>query len=329
MNKTLSRSFLAIGCIVSLAASTTSAAIIVDGTLDADYGPAKVIQTVQTQFGDSNGGVGGSELDAVFTRVEDGRLFLFFAGNLEPNFNKFDVFIDSVRGGENTLSGVPDYDFNNGSSWISSNLNGLTFDDGFTADYHMIARWGSPTSGLEVDFVNRQGGTIASVPGSNGVGANGVGNVSVGSISAGAVGPNASAAALTQSLNFAINNNNDGGVVGGCDAADQIAALSVTTGMEFSIDLADIGSPQLGDRVLVSAMINNGDHNYLSNQILGGLSPSQCNLGGDGAGGFVGDLSGVDFGEFGRVQDFKVQIAVPEPTGLCLLLVGLLAFIRR
>ena len=99
--------------------------------------------------------------------------------------------------------------------------------------------------------------------------------------------------------------------------------------MEFSIALADIGNPQLGDRVLISAMINNGDHNFLSNQILGGLAAPQGNLGGDGLGNFTGTLSGVNFQKFGRVQDFKVL--VPEPTSgfLGMSLFGVLFVARR
>ena len=162
---------------------------------------------------------------------------------------------------------------------------------------------------FEVDFINRQGGASAMVPGNAEAGSATVGQVSTGSIAPGSLGPNASGAALTQSLDFAIDNNNSAGVTGGDGAADQIAALQVTTGMEFSIALADIGSPGLGDRVLISAMINNGDHNFLSNQILGGLEAPQGNLGGDGNGGFTGDLSGVDFNNYGRVQDFKVLSA--------------------
>ena len=39
--------------------------------------------------------------------------------------------------------------------------------------------------------------------------------------------------------------------------------------MEFSIALADLGNPAPGSMIKIAAMINNGDHNYLSNQILG------------------------------------------------------------
>src|SRR5689334_11608854 len=141
---------------------------VVDGTRDAEYGAAIAVQKTQTGFGDANppGSLGGSELDAAYATISGGRLYVMLTGNHEPNFNKLDVFIDSKAGGENTLTGTPQYDFFNGSTWISQNMAGLTFDTGFNADYHLFTRWGSGTSGYEADFVNRNGGGSAQVPGS-------------------------------------------------------------------------------------------------------------------------------------------------------------------
>ena len=321
---------------LTAAAAVPASAITVDGTRDAEYGEPIVVQTVQTQFGDAGPpSFSGSELDAAYGRIDGGRLFLLLTGNLESNFNKLEVFIDSRPGGENTLSGTPDYDFNLGSGWSSSNLAGLTFDniagsgDGamFEADYHLLSRWGGAASPFEVDFVDRQGGVGATVPGSHGAGSNTVGLVSAGSILAGAVGPNASGPALSQGLDFAINGNNAAGVTGGTAAADPSAAAAVSTGMEFSIALADLGDPGVGETIHISAMINNGDHNFLSNQILAGLAPPQGNLGGDGAGGFTGNLGGVNFKQFPGVQYFS--ITVPEPAGLALLSLGGLLMARR
>ncbi|MCP4248489.1 MAG: PEP-CTERM sorting domain-containing protein [bacterium] len=313
---------------VALMAAPALAAPTVDGTRDGSYGAAAAVQTVQTQFGDAAppGNLGGSELDAGYARIESGRLYVMLTGNHEPNFNKLDVFFDTKAGGENALSGTPDYDFFNGSVWISSNMIGLTFDAGFEADYHLFSRSGG--GGYEVDFIDRAGGGSAMVPGSNGVGSAPVGLVSTGTIPAGSVGPNASGSSLSQNLDFAINNNNTGGVLGGTAAANQAAAAAVTTGMEFSIALADLGSPGLGDTINISAMINNGDHNFLSNQILGGLPAGQGNLGGDGLGGFTGDLSGVDFNNYPTTPQF-FSIVVPEPASLALLGLGGLVVLRR
>ncbi|MEM7577832.1 MAG: hypothetical protein AAF328_10180, partial [Planctomycetota bacterium] len=108
-------------------------AIQIDGTRDAGpsgYGSAVAVQAVPTGFGNasaSNGLGGGGELNAAFATVDNDRLHVLITGNLENNFNKLSVFIDSRPGGENTLSSSPAYDFEN----ISRNLAGMTFDDGF------------------------------------------------------------------------------------------------------------------------------------------------------------------------------------------------------
>lgn len=310
--------------------ATAGLAQVVDGSLDGAYGAARAVQTVQTQFGDANppGNLGGSELDAAYATFNGSRLFLMFTGNHEPNFNKLDIFIDSVAGGENQLTNIPGYDFNSGGGWISQNMGGMRFDAAFTADYHLFSRWGSGTGAYSVDFVNRMGGGSAMVPGATGSSPNAVGLIAAGSILAGNVGPNASGSSLSQNLHFAINNNNNAGVTGGTGAANQAAALAVTTGMEFSIDLADLGNPAPGSVIRIAAMINNGDHNYLSNQILGGLPAPQGNLGGDGNGGFTGTLSGIDFNNFAGAQYFEVRV-VPEPATLAVLGVGVLALVRK
>lgn len=296
--------------------ANVASAVVVDGTRDASYGSPISVQTVQTEFGDAlpPGSLGGSELDAAYAKIEGGRLYLLLTGNHEPNFNKLEIFIDSKPGGENVLSSTPDYDYDSGGGiWNSSNLNGLRFDAGFEADYHLFSRWGGGEAGYEVDFVDREGGAGALVPGAAAVSANAVGLITSGSIAAGTLGPNAFGSSLTKDLDFAINNNNAAGVLGGTGPADQVAAAAVDTGMEFSIALADIGNPGEGDVIKISAMINSGDHNYLSNQILGGLTAPQGNLGGDGLGGSTGDLSGVDF-DFFLFGDQFFEITVPALT---------------
>src|SRR5262245_29872273 len=231
--------------LVGILWASQALAITVDGTRDAEYGAAVAVQSLQTQFGDvlALDNLGGSELDAAYAKFDGGRLYLMFTGNHEPNFNKLEVFIDSVAGGENVLSGTPQYDFNNGTNWISQNLGGAKMDAGLTVDYHMFSRWGGGNTpgGYEVDFINRQNGANVTVPGASETSPASVGLIASGSIPAGDVGPNASGTSLTQNLLFAINNNNIAGVTGGTGASDTTAAAAVATGMEFSVALADIG----------------------------------------------------------------------------------------
>lgn len=324
MNRT---GFVASAVALFIAAGAVRAQPIVDGTRDALYGAPVVVQSIQTGFGDANppGETGGSELDAAYARVQGGRLYLMLTGNQAPNGNRLEVFIDSVVGGENVLTGTPRYDVFGGSGWSSQNMGGMTFDAGFSADYHLYSSWSAVSGPYSAGFVNRQGGGAMMVPGSFGTGNNAVGLVSSGMVAAGNVGPNASGTALSQSLLFAINDNNAGGVTAGTGPANQAAAAAVTTGMEFSIALADLGNPAV---IRIAAMMNNGDHNYLSNQVLGGLPAGSVNLGGDGSGGFTGSLAGVNFNNFAGLQYFEIVVPAPG-MGAFIGLVGLVAVGRR
>jgi len=310
----MKRLAVAMGC-WALSVSTWGQ-IVVDGTRDAGYGAPLAVQTVQTGFGDAAppGDTTGSELDAAYAAILGGRLYLLLTGNLDPNLNRLEVFIDSRAGGENVLSGTPAYDTSPAPNvWTSFNMAGLTFDAGFTADFHLLAFWGGTTDPFQAHFVDRQGGGVAQVPGSAGATPNAAGLQAAGTILAGSLGPNASGTALTQNLEIAINDTNAAGVAAGTAAADALAAAAVTTGMEFSIALADLGNPAPGSTIRIFAAIDNGDHNYLSNQVLAGLPAPQVNLGGDGAATFTGGLSGVDFTDFAGAQYFG--IAVPRLPG--------------
>jgi len=131
----------------------------IDGNASVGDGYASLsTQNTNTHFanagtGDAINGGGGSEIDQIFAKVESGRLYVVIAGNLETNFNKLDVFIDSEAGGQNTLDGstlpagvdpfCPPCAAPGGAlQQMAGGADGLglekiTFDTGFDADYYL------------------------------------------------------------------------------------------------------------------------------------------------------------------------------------------------
>src|SRR4030095_10684152 len=111
------------GLAASLASGTPARAAppVIDGTLDAPvYGAPFAVQTVQTGFGPHQ-----SEIDAGYSHIENGKLYLFLSGNLESNFNKMVLFFDTRAGGQNVMRGDnPGVDFNN----LNTRYVNMTFD---------------------------------------------------------------------------------------------------------------------------------------------------------------------------------------------------------
>jgi len=284
-----------------------ASAVVLDGSIAGDGYTLAATQTVDTQFGDGNPN-GGSELDAAWTQISGGVLYVTLTGNFENNFNKLNVFIDSVAGGENVVTNNTGAGGNNPSNdnWATK-YAGFTFDAGFAADYLLILRNGNAGGDrFDVDF-------------------NSVGNTSVVEISSNIFGASltgSNANVGSSALGVAFDRSNTGGVVGGTGAANQAAAQAVQTGVELAIPLAAIGNPGPGDVIKISAMINGSNHDYLSNQFLGGLPAGQGNLGGDGAGGFNGTVGQLNLNNpnyADGIQYFSVRIPIPEPTSLALL----------
>lgn len=287
-----------LGVLVSgLMALPAAAVPIVDGTKDAQYGAALAVQTVETGFGDNF-----SELDAAYGLIDSGKLYLMLTGNIEANFNKLEIFVDSKAGGQNT--------FTSAGNDNANRMDGLVFDTGFTADYHLIVRRGTDAGNpkFDIDFADLGAATFSSFSdifgGLTGSATTGTGVNAVG-------------------IDVGYDNSNVAGVLGGSGAANQAAAAAVTTGLELGIALSDLG--WVSGPIRVMAGVNGSGHDYWSNQFLAGLPAPQGNLGGDELGGFTGE-GAIDMTHFAGDQFVTVAAeTVPEPSTIVLLALGLTA----
>ncbi len=238
---------------------------MIDGVLDARYGPPVAIQNTNTSFGDSNLGLSdfanGSELDAAYALIANGRLHLMLTGNLESNFNKLEIFIDSIPGvGQNRLldNNAP-VDFNGlnrmGGPFLST--QGLTFDVGVEPDF-WLGLTGGDDGGTYRMFAN----FAVLLNGGNGPGEylGGADDANTGVLSGG-----------NNPFGFfvTIDNSNTVGVQGGVGppSGDPLAAH---TGIEIEIPLAAIGNPP--GPFIVSTFVNGQQHDFVANQALGGLN---------------------------------------------------------
>jgi hypothetical protein len=282
------------------------AAPVVDGTLDAGYGAPKAVQAVGTSFGNNTDPsaltANGSELNAAYGVVEGGILYLQLTGNLQTNFNKLEIFIDSKAGGQNKLRGDnPNVDFNGlNRMGDDGSGNGLRFDTGFESDYYLTYTGGD--TGGQIQYFSNFAETNT---GGGGAGAFIGGSANNSSL---VNGSNGIVLAADQSNILGVN------VLGSPNDSDP---ATVATGMEISIPLSVLGDPT-GD-IHICAFINGSSHDFVSNQVLGAL-PSGSN--------HLGEPRNIDFSQIPGNQYFTV--AVPEPASLGLLLTaGLLARRRR
>ena len=252
MNKTRSLlvrfgalTFVLATALAVMAPADSHAQITVDGTRDAAYGTPLAVQTCGTGFG---AGAGGSSLANAYAINDGTHLYLFIGGNVEGNYNKFLIFIDSRNGGQNTLN------FTSGPDG-TSNLSNLKFDNSFDADYFIVFRWGGNSSNAFADLAT--------------LGASGSAVTSTSIISGGTFSQGVSWAAINTASN-------------GPTSSGPGDSANVTTGMEFKIPLSLIGSPS--SPVKVSAFITGGSDHFVSNQFLAGLPLGTSNLGLSAAG---------------------------------------------
>ncbi|GJM19241.1 MAG: hypothetical protein DHS20C14_14540 [Phycisphaeraceae bacterium] len=237
---------------VALAAGAASAQTI-DGTnFDSEYGAALWTQNLGTQFGNNNdAGVdsaNGSEIDGVFASISGTTLYLGVSGNLETNFNKINIALDFMGGGQNTLSGLANL----------GNLDGLTFDTGFEADAVLSYTHGNGPLEHYLDGDTAGGG----------------GGFLGGGVKAGPLNATLNGAAIS----ITSDNSNVGGVGAFGDPVDSDPSM-VYTGVELSIDLGALGWDG-STPILLAGWINGSGNDFLSNQVIGGMPDGTGNLGG-------------------------------------------------
>lgn len=276
----------------------------VTGNYAPSYGPAVSVQTNGTGFGDSNLGdpllANGSELNAAFYRADATYAYLLFTGNLESNFNKFELFISTGAAGQQQI---------NSTVGQMTNLNGLFHDNGFNAN-----RWFSVTGGNNPYAMFVDGAEFSGGSWNGGY---------LGTNDGQGIGGGLTAGVFTMTGGnplVAIENSNTGGVTGSSAAG----AASVTTGIEIAISWASLGLAP-GSMFSVMAFINGSNHDYASNQFLAPLPAGTGNLGSDGTGAGQGNLGRVDLRQFGGNQYF----VVPTPAAAGIFALAALAAGRR
>lgn len=258
-------------------------------------GTLRAVQDSPTSFGNATGGgqdsAGGGELDAMWGDISGSTLNLAISGNIEGNFNKAWIFFDTKAGGENTLDNM---NTDNGCCGEIQQMAGLTFDSGFDADYAIRIEVGSGFYGINfADLVPNTSGSIW-----NG-----------GGFEALPDGPNTGGFGVT----WGWDNSN----VLGVTSSDASGALTATTGLEFSIDMASAFGDGSLTSLKVMALYGNGGGDFMSNQVLPGV-------GLDG-GTHLGTSSAINFGNFAGDQ-FAV---IPEPGSIGMLALGGLVLMRR
>ena len=284
----------------ALLGSAAAQAPVVDGLLDAGfYGTALAVQDSPTTFGNATNGhtrfaVQGSELDAAYARVSDGYLFLFLAGNLETggqglqwspgNINKLDIFVDSIPGGQNSLRGdnaLVDGGALGSMGHLDPANDGLKFDTGFEADFYLafynstqvIPYYGPPQVEAWRGYLY-----YATLPTGGGGTSQTLGI---------AQDPShqsfVTTFTFTNGVKLGFNNSNTGGVwgTGSAGESDTSLAAAVATGLELAIPVSFFAAADgsLNDSLRITAFINDTNHRYLSNQVLGPMGQSSGGYG--------------------------------------------------
>lgn len=287
---------------LAVAGASLATPPVVDGYLDAVYGPPVALNDTQTQFGDNTADISpwatGSEINAIYAYRDFDALYLFIPGNLETNYNKLDIFIDRGYGvGQNRLLfGQSDVNFGALKRMAEDPEgagNGLTFDPNFAPDWWFTVSNGDG-GGYTAWYDHAQIGNPEFVNGYLGY------NFGSGPLSGG-----------TNPFNFegAVNNGNTYGVEGGTWLTAS-ALTGLERGVEIKIPLSMIGAE---GPIKVCAFVNGGGHDYVSNQFPTGIVGGR-NLSSDNFGNYV-DVRNLNLGLVNHDQYVVVPPYTQEPMG--------------
>ncbi|MGH7725601.1 MAG: hypothetical protein ACREOU_09250 [Candidatus Eiseniibacteriota bacterium] len=272
-------------------------AVIVDGQLDPEYGPALSTQTTQTSLGDQVTGFEyfAAELDGAFGFVVGGNLHLLFSGSFDRFYseplilpNQLQIYLDVGTGGQNPLRpDLPHVGF-----YVNlQEMSGMGFDSEFTPDYWLA---GSMDGG---GGTNSYFAYYAELPATGGGAGYFLGSTTPGG-PGNLTGPGSN---NPHGILSSVDLSNRDGVTGGCEAA---SGEGVTTGMEWAVPLAAIGNPSGPIRVC-AVLVGVGAPQLVSNQVLGPVPPGTCGLGGAGT---------VNFENIAGAQFFTVTVPTPAVT---------------
>ena len=297
-----------------------SAAVVIDGTLDADYGSILSTQTLtsnaQTNGADSTPVSSHVQLSNAYGQVDvaNNHLNLFLGGAMNLNNERLILLIDAdpttgvadlnlgAHSGVNDVGNVPTFA-------QSNNLKGAVMDAGFRPESMVQVMFGG---GEQLYFDNLANGTetpyaFAADPRGHTVTPihRGAGAVN------GAVTDSASAPALT----ISDNTGNEGTLISsGFDA--------ITTGYEIQFNLSDLGYAA-GSPINVSAIITQQSNQAMSNQLLGPTDSSYT------LGNNYFNFNFANNTLWPGNQFFTVPAPAPEPATLGLIAIGGLSLLGR
>lgn len=272
---------------VTIPAGAIETAATIDGTKDASYPAALFVNTLASTLGNttigSQNNANGSELCAVYGYRSSSRLYLMLTGNLRTQYDKIVLWVDCKSGGQNVVRND-----NAGIDFGIINAHaGLTFDNSptvFEPDYF-------------IDYTGGSGGdhylnyaTLPTAGGGGGGYCRGDKNIPVGEFRVLAFPAMPTTNGQTPppnggSMEAASNNSNLGGIAGAIVQPNPWTTPpgsnpgSVNVGLELKVPLAETGWVAGVTSVKIGGFIVGFNWDFLSNQVVGSVPPTQDNYG--------------------------------------------------